>query len=382
MIEKIAKDISNKLNTTNCMDFEDMVGLEAHLKKVQSLLHLDDDGEAMIVGICGPAGIGKTTIARALHSRLSSTFQFTCFMENVRGRYNSGFDDYGLKLCLQEQLLSKILNQNTMRICHLGAVQEWLCDLKVFIVLDDVDHLMQLEALANETKWFGPGSRVIVATENQEILEQHGINNTYHVDFPSREEALEILCRYAFRTTSPHRGFKDLPERIVELCSNLPLGLRVMGSALRRKKEEEWKIILHRLENSLDRDIDRVLRVGYDALHENDQYLFLNIALFFNFKYEDHVMTMLSESNLDVRLGLQTLVYRSLIHISTEGKVEMHKLLQQVGRQAIQRQEPWKRQILIDSHEICEVLENDSVSYVFIYASIEPDHMVKTHSVC
>ncbi|CAH8363675.1 unnamed protein product [Eruca vesicaria subsp. sativa] len=38
----------------------------------------------------------------------------------------------------------------------------------------------------------------------------------------------------------------------------------------------------------------------------------------------------------------------------------MHKLLQQVGIQAIQRQEPWKRKILIDTDDILDVLEKDS----------------------
>ncbi|EOA34896.1 hypothetical protein CARUB_v10022481mg [Capsella rubella] len=37
----------------------------------------------------------------------------------------------------------------------------------------------------------------------------------------------------------------------------------------------------------------------------------------------------------------------------------MHKLLQQVGRQEIKRQEPWKRHILIDPHEICDVLQSN-----------------------
>ncbi|KAL1225326.1 Disease resistance protein RML1B [Cardamine amara subsp. amara] len=361
MIEKIARDVSNKLNTRISRDFEDMVGLEAHLTKMQSLLHLNYDG-AMIVGICGPAGIGKTTIARALHSRLSNSFQLTCFMENIRGSYNSGLDEYGLKLCLQEQLLSKILNQNGKRIYHLGAVPERLCYQKVLIILDDVDDLKQLEALANETNWFGPGSRIIVTTEDQEILEQHGINNTYHVDFPTAEKARKIFCRYAFRQSSAPSGFENFLERVPKLCSNLPLGLRVMGSSLRGKKENEWEVILHRLENSLNRDIEGVLRVGFDNLHENDQSLFLHIAFFFNYADNDHVMAMLADSNLDVILGLKTLAYKSLIQKSTEGKIVMHKLLQQVGRQAVQRQEPWKRRILIDSDEICDVLQTESGS--------------------
>ncbi|KAG5382818.1 hypothetical protein IGI04_034288, partial [Brassica rapa subsp. trilocularis] len=251
MIEKIARDVSNKLNTTISNDFEDMVGIEGHLEKMQSLLHLDDEDGVMLVGICGPVGIGKTTIARALHSRLSSTFQHSCFMENLRGSCNNGLDVW-----------------------------------------------------------------------------------------------------------APY-GFENLAERATELCSNLPLGLCIIGSNLRGKKEEDWESILHRLENSSIPKIDAVLRVGFDSLHENDQTLFLLIAFFFNYKDDGYVKTMLADSGLDVRLGLKTLVYKSLIHKSSEGTIAMHKLLQQVCRQAIQRQEPWKRQILVDTDDILHVLKKD-----------------------
>ncbi|KAJ4877285.1 Disease resistance protein (TIR-NBS class) [Raphanus sativus] len=359
MIEKIARDVSNKLNATVSNDFEDMVGIEAHLEKMQSFLHLDDEDGVMLVGICGPAGIGKTTIARALHSRLSSTFQLSCFMENLRGSCNNGPDEYGLKLRLQELLLSKTLNQNGMRKNHLGMMRQRLCDQKVLIVLDDVDDLQQLEALANDTNWFGPGSRIIVTTEDQELLEQFGIHNTYHVDFPTTEEACKILCMYAFKRSWAPYGFEKLAERATELCSNLPLGLRVMGSMLRGKKEEDWEGLLHRLEKRSIPKINAVLRVGFDSLHENDQTLFLLIAVFFNYAYVDHVKAMLADSNLDVRFGLKTLAYKSLIQLSINGEIVMHKLLQKVGIQANKSQEPWKRKVLTDTDDILDALEND-----------------------
>lgn len=94
-----------------------------------------------------------------------------------------------------------------------------------------------------------------------------------------------------------------------------------MGSSLLGKNEDEWDVVVHRLETSLDRDIERVLRVGYDSLHENDQILFLYIAIFFNYKDNNHVKTMLSSTHLDERRGLKTLVNKSLIDISSKGKV-------------------------------------------------------------
>ncbi|KAL0877343.1 hypothetical protein Bca101_027048 [Brassica carinata] len=361
MIEKIAGDVSRILNTSPSKDFEDMVGLSAHLIKMNYMLSLNYEDGARIVGICGPAGIGKTTIARALHTQLSGSFQLSCFVENLSGSYTSGLDDYGLKLRLQEQLLSKILNQNGVRIYHLGAIEERLCDLKVLIILDDVNDIKQLEALANDTRWFGYGSRIIVTTEDQELLKQHGIDNTYHVGFPSREEALGILCGYAFKQKFPPHGFKELALRAIKLCGNLPLGLRVVGSSLCGKKEIEWEEVIRRLDTiGNQRDIEKVLRVGYECLHEYEQSLFLHIAVFFNNKDCNLVNDMLADNKLDITHGLKILVNKSLIYISTKGEIVMHKLLQQVGRHSIHRQEPWKRRILIDNQEICDVLENDT----------------------
>ncbi|KAL1225318.1 Disease resistance protein RML1B [Cardamine amara subsp. amara] len=356
MIKKIARDISDKLNATPSRDFDGMVGLEAHLREMESLLDLDYDGVKM-VGISGPAGIGKSAIARALHSRLSNRFQLTCFVDNLRESYPIGLDEYGLKLRLQEHFLSKVLNQNGLRISHLRVIEERLCKQKVLIILDDVNNIKQLEALANETTWFGPGSRIVVTTENKELLKQHGIKSTYHVGFPSDEQALKILCRYAFRQNSTDPGFEELAKKVTELCNNLPLGLRVVGSSLRKKKKGEWNEVIHMLKTVLDRDIEEVLRVGYESLKEDEQSLFLNIAVFFNNKDGDLVKAMFADNKLDIKQGLKILVNRSLIYISDDGEIVMHKLLQQLGTTVVHREESRKSRILIDAPEICDVLE-------------------------
>ncbi|KAL0795762.1 hypothetical protein Bca101_067139 [Brassica carinata] len=177
--------------------------------------------------------------------------------------------------------------------------------------------------------------------------------------FRVEKKLWRFFCTYAFRKIYPPDAFKKLAERVTKSFDNLPLGLRVVGSALRGKEEDEWEVLLDRLETSLDRDIEGALRVGYDSLHDDEQALFLHIAVFFNYKKDDEVMAMLADSNLNVKRGLKILADKSLIYKSSLGEIVMHKLLQQVGRQAIQRQEPWKRHILIDAHEICYVLEND-----------------------
>ncbi|CAA7032858.1 unnamed protein product [Microthlaspi erraticum] len=361
MIENIATNVSNKLNITPSRDSEGMVGLEVKLKKLNSLLCLEGD-EVKMIGIWGPAGVGKTIIARALFNQLSTDFQFKCVMGNLKGSYKIIGDDFDSKFYLQNQLLSKILNQNNVKIHHLGAVKEWLQDKRVLIVIDDVDDLEQLVALAKEPSWFGSGSRIIVTTRDRNIMSSHWVNNFYHVGYPCKKEALEILCLSAFKKSSPPKGFEELAMKVAKLCGNLPLCLSVVGSSLRGETKHAWKLQLNRLETSLDRKVEDILKVAYEKLSKKEQVLFLHIACFFNNAPIGNVKTFLADKNLDVVNGLKTLGDKSLVHISTVGRIVMHCLVQQLGAHIVleQSDEPGKRQFLIDAEEIRDVLANET----------------------
>lgn len=359
MMLKIATDITNMLNFTPSRDFDNLVGMEPHIAKMNSLLCMESN-EVRVVGIWGPAGIGKTTIARVLYDRVSSDFQLSVFMENVKGNYSS-------KLQLQEYFLSEILNHKDMRINHLGVAKERLNSWKVFIVLDDVNKLEQLEALANELLWFGAGSRIIVTTENKDLFKRHDINHIYEVNFPSGNEALQIFSRSAFKQDSPQEGFMELAVGFTEVTNHLPLGLCVLGSSLRGKIEIEWADELRRLKASLHDDIDKILRIGYDSLGDGNKCktIFLHIACLFNGEGEDRVIQLLENSIIDIKYGLGVLVERALVCIDSGKHIMMHHLLRQMGRRIAREKnadEPGKRQFLIESEEIYDVLSDGTVS--------------------
>ncbi|CAN6922401.1 unnamed protein product [Brassica oleracea] len=364
MIEDVAIDVANKLfNSTPPRDLDEFIGMEAHMKNISRVLRTDLD-EVRMIGIWGPAGIGKTTIARCLFNQLSHSFQYSVFLMNVKTMYTPPIcsDDYNVKLHLQQKLLSQLLNQKEdLEISHLGVARERLNDKKVLVVLDNVDRLVQLEAMAKETGWFGHGSRIIITTQDRKILKAHGITDIYHVDFPSTCEAIQMFCMYAFGKKSPEVCFEKLVWEVTRLVGKLPLGLRVMGSHFRGMSKQEWENELPELWRCLDGEIESILMFGYNALSQENKDLFLHIACFFNYVMIEKVVEHLSTRFSNMRQRLNVLADKSLISFEWSDVI-MHDLLVQLGRDIVRKQssEPGQRQFLVDKRETCEVLSDDA----------------------
>nr|AXU93571.1 RPP4/RPP5-like protein [Arabidopsis thaliana] len=327
MVEKIANDVSNKLITrSKCCD--GFVGTEDHLEAIKSVLCLESK-EARMVGIWGQSGIGKSTIGRALYSQLSSQFPLRAFLTY---KSTSGSDVSGMKLSWEKELLSEILGQKDIKIEHFGVVEQRLKHKKVLILLDDVDNLEFLKTLVGKAEWFGSGSRIIVITQDRQLLKAHEIDLVYEVELPSQGLALKMICRSAFGKDSPPDDYRELAVEVVELAGNLPLGLSVLGSSLKGRDKDEWVKMMPRLRNDSDDKIEETLRVGYDS----------------------NVKELLEDD-----VGLTMLAEKSLLRITPDGYIEMHNLLEKLGREidlAKSKGNPGKRQFLTNFEDIREVL--------------------------
>ncbi|RVW95666.1 putative disease resistance protein [Vitis vinifera] len=78
---------------------------------------------------------------------------------------------------------------------------------RVLIVLDDVVHRQQLEALAGNHDWFGSGSRIIITTREKRLLIEQEVDEIYKVEKLEYDEALKLFCQYAFRYKHPTEDF-------------------------------------------------------------------------------------------------------------------------------------------------------------------------------
>lgn len=295
---------------------------------MKSLICLESD-EVKIVGIWGPAGIGKTTIARALYKQVSCNFQLKFYKENVEGKHNMlSLDPIGFQNHLENELYSGILDHRDMKIPDLCEAQVRLKHQRVLIILDDVCS-RELQALGDLIQGLRFGSKVIVTNENLNTFRKNEINQIYKVAFPSSQEAQQIFSYSAFGQSSPPRGYMAHAIEVSNLVAPFPLGLKVLGSALRGKSKEEWLMTPAKLETYLDdKEIEKVIRFAYDGLSEKHKTLFnlLTENISFGVNVNDAVFS-LSERDWDVEKGIQTLADMGLISISREGGIIMHCLV-------------------------------------------------------
>lgn len=181
------------------------------------------------IGIFGRGGIGKTTLAKYVYRVISPDFDLHVLLEDVN------------KI---SQDLQSILSSSK----HIAS----LTGKRVLLVADRVDTIEQINILRQESKLFGPGSRVIVICEDKHLLLACGIKHFYKVKPLEFSEALNLFSTHAFKKFYPPIGFEKLSERVVKLADGIPKVIASVGRELFGRSIEDWEMLLSRYERSYD----------------------------------------------------------------------------------------------------------------------------------
>ncbi|XP_031258095.1 TMV resistance protein N-like isoform X3 [Pistacia vera] len=358
-IQGIVRDLSRKLDQAfPSYITRDLVGMESRVEKMMAYIKpgLND---VRFIGIRGMGGIGKTTIAKIVYDMLSKDYDCRCFLANIREVY----DKKGLKP-LQKTLLRSLLHERNLYVGNIfdgiNLIRRRLYRKKVFLVLDDVDQLEQLENLAGEREWFGSGSRIIITSRYKHLLSSHVTENIYDVNELTFDESLRLFHLKAFKTSQATNDLRELAQQVVNYTTGLPLAIVVLGSHFcGRSSVEVWKSALDRLQQYPNRKILESLRISYDGLENVEKNIFLDIACFFKGKKKDRVIEILNSCNFFANIGIQELIDKSLITITSRNELWMHHLLQEMGWEIVREQhynDPGKWSRLWVYKDICQVL--------------------------
>ncbi|TQD74592.1 hypothetical protein C1H46_039877 [Malus baccata] len=345
---------ANKLHVAN-----HLVGINSRVQDIISYLSSGGSDDVRMVGIWGMGGLGKTTAAKAIYNQIHNKFQFKSFLANI-----SEFD----LVVSQKKLVCDLSKQTEPTITSvdegIGLIKSHIQRRSVLVIIDNVDKVEQLKAIAGNRDWFGPGSRIIITTRDERLLKQGNmkVDKTYLLKEMNEEEALELFSWHAFGSSWPNDGYLELSKEVVSYCGGLPLALEVLGSSMIGRTPTQWKSQLDKLKEIPDEGIMKPLRVSFERLDRTQKDIFLDISCFFIGWDKDRVAKILDGCKFYATAGICDLCERCLITVEYN-KLNMHDLLREMAKVIISEKSPrhpaeWSR--LWNQQEVTDVLRNKS----------------------
>ncbi|KAL3729486.1 hypothetical protein ACJRO7_026585 [Eucalyptus globulus] len=293
--------------------------------------------DVRIVGIHGRDGIGKTTIAKIVYNKISLHFDACSFLAEIEETTQQpGGVQY-----LQTKLIFDIVKREyevASAFKGVRVLKEIFRNMKVLIILDDVERgSLVKEFVGAKLDWFGSGSRIIVTSKERSVLQGFvdlGLARTYDVNPMHDDLAFDFFCRCAIRTSDELHSYVDIANKIVKAAKGLPLFLKVFGSFLHDKGQEEW-IKFEDIIGQCQEDYQKILSIIYEALDQKQKQMYLNIACFPP-DVDSRIASYMWHYYDPPHDVIEVLCHMSIIQ-KEENKIGMHSMLRCLAREIMRK---------------------------------------------
>jgi predicted ATPase/serine/threonine protein kinase len=335
-------------------------GFVGRKKEVAAARELLLRGDARLVTITGPGGIGKTRLALQVASGLAERFPGGIYFVPLSSISDPGLiaSAIGQSLGLREggghsplQILKETLQESLLA--------------PVLLLLDNFEHLMQAAPVVAELLAFGPNVQIMVTS--RAALHVYGEHEfpVLPLDLPDKEAVLPIdaLLEYPAVALFVQRAAAVRPDfqlnrgnaaAVTEICAQLdglPLAIELAAA---RVKVLSPPAMLTRLTSRLQlltggsRDLpqrQQTLRAAmdwsYDLLSPSEQKLFRRMSVFVggcNLEGVEAVCDTQADLDLDLLDGMASLVDKSLVRqIDQASGDSRFRMLQTIREYALEK---------------------------------------------
>jgi tetratricopeptide (TPR) repeat protein len=330
-------------------DIEDFTGRQDALQTIRRLLERANEQTTAVVvsAVAGKAGVGKTALAIRAAYQLQRHFPDGQLYVNLRGAEAQRLDpadvlrDFLLELGVARAAIPEQLGQRAARY------RSQLADHRVLVVLDNAAEEAQVRPLLPGS----PGCAALITSRVR--LAGLEAARTIGLDVLQRDQAVDLLAKIA----GPDRvaAEPDAAQRIVGLCGELPLAVRIAGAKLASREHWSLGVLAGRLADERDR-LDELtvgdlavrasIALSYQGLGEEERRAFRLLGLLKAPDFQAWVAAALLDNELPQADDLiDRLVQAQMLEVARQvqpGQLyfRFHDLLRVFARECLTREEP------------------------------------------
>lgn len=276
------------------IDATDLVGIDHAREELIKILTEGEDSSKQklkIISIVGFGGLGKTTLARAVHEKIGAQFDCSPFVSVSRNP--------DVRMIFKKMLhqLDKVkyanINESSRdEIQLIDELREFLQDKRYFIIIDDLWDERVWDYIKCAFPKDNLGSRLIITTRNVNVSKACcSANNDiiYKMKPLSEDDSKKLFYKRIF----PHGNgcpceLEEVSNEILKKCGGVPLAIITIASLLANKElqtKDQW-FTLH---NSIGRgltegrnveDMQKILSFSYYDLPSHLKSCLLCLSVF------------------------------------------------------------------------------------------------------
>lgn len=249
---------------------QDSRGFESRKSTRKEVMEALKDTEISTIGICGMAGVGKTTMVQEIAAKVK--------VENL-------FDEVVMTVVSQDQDLKKLQDQiadalgltipeKSNIFVRAGRLYKRLMDdeERILLVLDDLWQEFDFRTVGIPLQGERRGFKVFLTSRFIGVCSNMGAQKNFEVKVLPKQEAW-FLFKEAAGISDDDTEVKCIAQEVTEECGGLPLAIVVVGKALRNKKEHAWNDALQQLRNSSVTNIRGMHNLVYSRIEWSYNYL-------------------------------------------------------------------------------------------------------------
>ena len=280
-------------------------------------------GVGVPVVLSGAPGMGKTSIAvEALNRHLGDRSRIL-FVDL------GGLDEGALHpLQILNEMTAQLTGKPEPSTTLADAVASWntaRSGASVAVILDDAASESQIRPV------LAAGEHMIIVTSRRTLAGLEGVHHVSVGPLP-REESIELLRE----VIPPLQSLGDL-EELAELCSDIPLALRIAGNRISAQASWTVEQFARRLRAegkrlrtlvAGDLAVEAAFELSYDVLPSRSQSLFRDLALLDESTFSALVASGINDQHPhDVEDGLDELADLGLVEMLHGDRYRLHDLL-------------------------------------------------------